>query len=67
MMDDEDDEDDANHLVCEFVMLMASSSPGEGGAGEEPLSHDFVLVTWEERTRCHLRWISDIFYENSDI
>ena len=47
-------------------MLMASSSPGEGGAGEEPLSQDFVLVTWEGRTRRNLRWISDIFDENSD-
>ena len=34
-----------DHLVCEFVILSASSSPGEGGAGEEPLSQDFVLVT----------------------
>ena len=27
-------------------MLTGSSSPGEGGAGEEPRSQDFVLVTW---------------------
>ena len=44
--------DNIYHLVCEFVILMASSSPGEGGAGEEPLSHDFVLVTWGGKTRC---------------
>ena len=57
--DDEKNEDTntkaKKHLVCEFVILMASSSPGEGGAGEEPLSQDFVLVTWEGKTRCHLR------------
>ena len=35
-----------SHLVCERVMLTGSSSPGEGGAGEEPRSQDFVLVTW---------------------
>ena len=44
------------HLVCEFVILTTSSSPGEGGAGEEPRSpQDFVLVTWETIGKCRLR------------
>ena len=43
------------HLVCEFVILTTSSSPGEGGAGEEPRSpQDFVLVTWETIGKCRL-------------
>ena len=41
-----DQDGGGHHLVCERAMLTGSSSPGEGGAGEEPRSQDFVLVTW---------------------